>query len=376
MDSVEKFDRALTAIYEATLHPEAWPVALDVVKDMLACDMFHSFVWDLDEQRPTMAWASASASDEMHARYNAYFGRIDPRREAADKVPVGGVFACQELFDDRFVARNEFYQDFLIPGGLRYMLGSTLARSPKHQASLALLRANGRPAFDRADIAAASRLAPHLQRALQMILSNSDARDALIAGEVSLDGLDEGVVLLNAAGKAGHVNAAGRAMLHAASSVRIVRGRLRPTDGRCASRFDAAWEEVVSTGMPQSVYACGPQGATDAHSVSITLSRLPSEGTLFAFWGHRYVALLTRRERKAIPGIGQLVALFGLTEVEARLAQAVARGHSLGDFAKERGVRISTVRTQWLGVLAKTGMRRQQDLVGLLSRLPGDPALA
>ena len=60
---------------------------------------------------------------------------------------------------------------------------------------------------------------------------------------------------------------------------------------------------------------------------------------------------------------------FSLTESEARLAEALLNGATLADFAKEREVSKQTLRNQLVGVMRKTGTRRQSELVSLLTRL-------
>ena len=60
---------------------------------------------------------------------------------------------------------------------------------------------------------------------------------------------------------------------------------------------------------------------------------------------------------------------FSLTESEARLAEALLGGATLADFAKAREVSKQTLRNQLVGVMRKTGTRRQSELVSLLTRL-------
>jgi DNA-binding CsgD family transcriptional regulator len=60
---------------------------------------------------------------------------------------------------------------------------------------------------------------------------------------------------------------------------------------------------------------------------------------------------------------------FGLTESEATLAEALLNGATLADFAQEREVSKQTLRNQLVGVMRKTGTRRQSELVSLLTRL-------
>jgi DNA-binding CsgD family transcriptional regulator len=65
----------------------------------------------------------------------------------------------------------------------------------------------------------------------------------------------------------------------------------------------------------------------------------------------------------------QLVALFGLTPAEARVACEVARGCDPKYVADALCVMPSTVRTHLHHVFAKTGTRRQADLMRLIAQI-------
>ncbi len=61
--------------------------------------------------------------------------------------------------------------------------------------------------------------------------------------------------------------------------------------------------------------------------------------------------------------------LYGLTAAEVRLVAALARGDAPKEAAERFHVTENTIRTQLKSALAKTGVRRQVDLVLLISRL-------
>ena len=72
----------------------------------------------------------------------------------------------------------------------------------------------------------------------------------------------------------------------------------------------------------------------------------------------------------ALPSEELLGALFGLTRAEARLARGVLTGCTAGEYARQAGVRMATIRTQLHSIFIKTGVTRQAELVALLSRVP------
>ena len=74
--------------------------------------------------------------------------------------------------------------------------------------------------------------------------------------------------------------------------------------------------------------------------------------------------------RPAVPSEELLTALFGLSRAEARLALCMLMGRSAADCARLASVGLATIRTQLHSIFTKTGVRRQAQLVALLSKVP------
>ena len=70
---------------------------------------------------------------------------------------------------------------------------------------------------------------------------------------------------------------------------------------------------------------------------------------------------------QAVPGATVLQGLFDLTPAEAKVAKAIAHGDTSAAIAAASGASLATIRNQVAAVLAKTGLSRQADLVGLLA---------
>jgi len=67
----------------------------------------------------------------------------------------------------------------------------------------------------------------------------------------------------------------------------------------------------------------------------------------------------------------KLARRFKLTPAEAALAKALKSGMSLSEAAEARGVSRNTARTHLARLLAKTGSRRQSELVLKLASVVG-----
>jgi DNA-binding CsgD family transcriptional regulator len=59
---------------------------------------------------------------------------------------------------------------------------------------------------------------------------------------------------------------------------------------------------------------------------------------------------------------------FGISSAEARLALALANGETPKEYAASRNLGLPTVRTQLQSLFAKTGTRRQSELMRTLIR--------
>ncbi len=75
-------------------------------------------------------------------------------------------------------------------------------------------------------------------------------------------------------------------------------------------------------------------------------------------------------EAPLLPDEDMLAALFRLSRAEARLAIGLLKGLSAAECAEQIGVGVATIRSQLHSIFSKTGVRRQGQLVALLSRVP------
>jgi DNA-binding CsgD family transcriptional regulator len=68
---------------------------------------------------------------------------------------------------------------------------------------------------------------------------------------------------------------------------------------------------------------------------------------------------------------GLMKTMYGLTPAESRLADLLLEGLEVRGIADSLGITIETTRFYLKRVLAKTGTRRQSELMKLMLSLPG-----
>ncbi|MEO5373231.1 MAG: helix-turn-helix transcriptional regulator [Alphaproteobacteria bacterium] len=118
-------------------------------------------------------------------------------------------------------------------------------------------------------------------------------------------------------------------------------------------------------------HLCAGIGPNEWLSVRRSPDGLPFDGvevevfTAVAPHIGRALRLRRRIEERDAPA-PTLAEAFRLTPSEARIARSIARGQGLFETATELGISRNTARTHMKRIYAKTGARRQGDLVRLL----------
>lgn len=178
------------------------------------------------------------------------------------------------------------------------------------------------------------------------------------------------VVLLDTTGRVIFLNQAAQAISDRNDGLKVCEGKLR---ARSASENGVLKKMIHDAGMA----AWGKKAEQPGGNLLISRSSLE----------HNYRLTITPIVPNVIVGLEEpaiavfisdpkgdiktpvedLRNIFGLTPAEARLSQHLAGGKDLREAAEEIGVSYNTVRSQMRSVLAKTGTRRQTELMRVLA---------
>lgn len=360
-------------LYESVIHPSLLTPTVTALSRWLNVDAAHFIGWDTSRFVPRVAVLNDGSLDQVDPDYVSHYSQIDPRRSRMATVPLGQLARCDQFFDDRFVERNEFFQDFLLPRGRRYTMGAQLYRDSRFDFYVTFYHSLGRDSFDELQVRQAQALVPHLQRVARMLVQHDAAVMSSQWGQAALDAMDQGVLLLDATGEVLHANRRAEAVLQQGRWLVLQQRRLRVAAG-LPGDLPALLARVLSTGVPESALLRKPLGPQEEGPwCALTVSRPGSEHDLAVRAMHPRAALLiylTVPEAQRHATAAQLMQMFSLTQAEARLAHALVQGSSVDEYAEAQGLAMPTVRSQVRAVLDKTRTARQQDLVRLLSAIP------
>jgi DNA-binding CsgD family transcriptional regulator len=368
-------DGLIADLYESVLSPGEVPGVIARINRFLDCDGVHLIGWDESRNEVLTSLVVGSHIQGAEAAYLSHYQAIDPRRQMGLKSPTGIVVACHDELDEKYVSGSEFYQDFLIPHGPRYVAGGNIYREQGRNVHIAFNHLVGRSRFEGTKREALGGVMFHLARWMKLMVRADWLREAAAGSQAGIDMLDKGLVFLDDMGRVLHANPA---------AVRLLGDQV----GR------------VNLGMSGTVAG----SSLDAHAKAVALTRAPS--TLSVRHRNRHLTLtlspLPRRPSGVVGGLGKMAAAtgdlsglhhragvvltvtdmfgagskevaglarrWGLTPAEEALLRALAVGTSPAAHAEGRGVKISTVRSQVRALLEKSGNPNLRALVGVIAK--------
>lgn len=138
-----------------------------------------------------------------------------------------GWLQCHEHFNNDFVSRSEFYNDFLIPVGARYLSVLHTFNASGNHGTLGFLRPTDQAPFDRAELEYFERVEAHVKRASRIWWKMQQLSVRADMGERSLDALAHAMMIVDSRGVVRFQNAAAVRWLAGKPGVAHVGGRLR-----------------------------------------------------------------------------------------------------------------------------------------------------
>ena len=369
-----RYDGVVEDIYRAGSGLHSWLRPLQQIADIF--DAWAVQLLGVNKKTGVMSFSfeSGSAPPAGAIEYLRHYHRIDPRLGKFLPSPPGEWFACEEHFDEAFVSRNAFYQDYLIPLGARYLYGTKLHDDESATVLLGHLSRVGNPPLSAAEKEAFRRLSTHLQKALDIRKTLEASSDRHSVGAELLEKLRQPMLLIDNERRITYRNHSARALLGRRDIVYESEGLLACRNADSDLDLTIA---IRSLGLVP-ISTLGDQvdirdrrvvrlARRDGSKVAGTLIALRPESTMGSF-GRTSQALFTVFEPGAPVDIDPFIlsTTFDLTPAEARVAAAIVGGGSPEKCAKDLNVKLSTVRSQLVAIYRKTGATGQADLVRLI----------
>ncbi|MEK6397433.1 MAG: helix-turn-helix transcriptional regulator, partial [Terriglobus sp.] len=270
---------------------------------------------------------------------------------------------------------TEFYNDFFKPNGMHYAVGvSVSVGDGLPLADFSSQRAKQRGAFSPNALAQWEVLTPHLRRALSISQTMKSLKDTALALDTALSCFDHVIFAVGPMGNVVFQSAAAEAMLLDGTALRVVDGKLQLRSVEENDRLQHLIHGVAEVGLADGRAAGGAMQVPrqGKQPLDVVVAPLRGEDLL----GYRRIAaVVTVNDVHQMPVTRThlMRSLFRLSPVELRVADMLLAGKETREVAEHMGISFETVRFHVKRVLAKTGSKRQTELVRRMMSLPGLP---
>lgn len=364
-------------IYAAAQDASLWPSVLACISAAVSGESNLLFAGFPDLRTPDL-YAAANVRQDAWDAYGAYYASINPiMAECEARFNPDTPWVSNHALSDSVLEKTEFYNDFFLKFQMHYTLGLRLVVDGIPPAAMSCQRSKSLGEYSAEEFLVFETLRPHLQRALQIHRRLSVLESQTSGLESALTALDQAVVGLDSRGCVCFSNRPAQKLFAVDDGFRLLGNRLR-----CTSIPE---DESLQRAINCHVLALEELGIQNS---SIRVSRSKSATPLLiSFLPLRQavagaptglVALVMIADPASQSSRTQVLkALYGLTPSESRIADLLMQGLAIREISARLHITWETTRFQTKRILAKTGTKRQSELIRLLSVLPantGQPA--
>jgi DNA-binding CsgD family transcriptional regulator len=358
----------IEAIHAAGLEPERWPQALDALSRAVGGSIATLESFDRRTLRHR-EFVAHGLPPPGQIEYLDHYAALNLRLPAHRLARAGDILYDYRILDEDAMKRAPFYAEFLPRIDCRYFVSGIIASSEREFAAVTVQRSPRQGHIERAGIAMMELLLPHVRQAFDVARRLKGASDINHSLERALDWLADGVALVRRDGSVSYANETLQGIARRDNGIRLRNDAIEFASAEARDKYDAAIAAV------ERLKGGGAAAATDfivaraagepPYLVSVRPLARPAErrsvrGAIAAVFvrdplGRNTAAIATLRE------------IFGLTEAEAVLAQALQSGASLAAYAAARGLSLNTVYTHLRRLREKTGCSRMPELIRKLN---------
>lgn len=301
--------------------------------------------------------------------YADYYIQLDIYRDFFETAPVGTFLCARELPDYEARCNTEYHNDYTLPQGIEHVAGGVLARDHSSIVNFGIQRGKDTRHFDQNEIVLLKLLLPHLASAVKMRQLLAASATQRRVTESALDLLRAGVVLTDARARPLFINRMAEELIAGCGGAVTLSQNgvtLRRAEATANLHRRVAVAAATSAGAGLATGGGVRAESLDGSCLQLYVTPL-SRQRLAGFTAPTACAAIFISRPGTIHLPWRAVALcYALTQAEAKLAVRLASGESLDEAAETLSISIHTARTQLKSVFAKTGTRRQPELVAML----------
>lgn len=364
---IDELLRLVAMVNAAATSPDGFGDAFDRLSDLTGGSRI--MIGEAGHNGDHFAFAGHRIDPELVQLVNGELGSrtANPLFGAMPRAPLHVARSLTGRMPRKKLLKSAIYGEVLRPSAVRHVMAVVLSVDQRRAQALVLGRGIGGD-YDRDAASFLGRLAPHVAGALE----THERVGAAMRDLTSLDGLADGMAIVDAEGRIRHANREARRILIAADGLSSHHGKIvagRQADMRALSRAMAACcqhgiepaETRLAIGRP----SCSSDYLVRVSPMDMHVPVGPVQSRQSAA-----LIVIVDPERDTPPTARTLERLYGLTPAEAAIAVHIHDGESLAEAATAQNISVNTAKTQLKAVYDKLGITRQSQLVRKIALLP------
>lgn len=364
--------------YDAAIQSSDWNKALGGLERLfpMAGVIFERH--DLSDGE-LLTFESSGLPEEGLHEWNDYFHSICPRVRYLARQPVGTIGYDRRILEQKEMDHHPLYQDFLLKYGVFYFLSATVERDSQFFTSISMQRTVKQGHAEEPDIELLDFLTPHMQNALRVNRCLRSSKQLSAQLEASLHSLKSGVIIVDRHARLEFINQSAEAVVQSKAGIII--------DGRSVLSFASpSLEKTMALALADLTSALAnpgkftgflPANSARPWPLRVDFLKIPARARLSTIVSENDAPSARLLIVVNVPGASNttltslLKNCFQLTNMEAKLAIALAEGERLSHYADQNEVSITTVRTHLVNLRQKMGARTQADVIMIVWQLHG-----
>lgn len=371
----DAFDSLVSRTYDAALDPGGWPGVLRHLRretGAVAGGILQN-TWSHEFSRGHFVQGiNPNAIEDYRSYYRNHIPWINVPELFRPGITRTDRTIDRYYNDSHAFIATEYCNDWMKPQGFRHIMRAVVHGNDNECVSVFLFGEAGLGGFEGRSQTLFQRLVPHLMRAteIQRRLEDLDVTASAITS--AIDQLTTGVIYIDENGVILGVNKTADAMLTKGDGVVSIGGKVAPARTSDGPAFSRAFQQALPRtkdedgGSPPAPATVSLSRPSDRLPLVATLVPAAKDSLLFAFGQTAAVLLIADPLARPATAEDTLIAVFGLTRSEARLATALVGRGRLKDAAEAVGITYETARSYLKIIFHKTGTGRQVELVRLL----------
>jgi DNA-binding CsgD family transcriptional regulator/PAS domain-containing protein len=368
MSADERLSHLIGRIYDAALDPILWTTVLAGI-----CEFVDGQACGLLSKDSVSKFGNAYyhyGVDPYYIQiYSETYAQFDPMA-TLPFFDVEQIVCTPDLVPYEEFREGRFYQEWVRPQGWVDAANVVLEKSSMSCAYLSVIRDESAGMVDDEMRRRMTLVIPHVRRATLVGKAIDLKRYEAATFADTMDGLNTGVLLVDADGRIVHANIAGHDILRGGDFLRSRGGRVVARDEQVNQTLREIFavasnggDEIGTKGIDLPLIACDGLRYV-AHVLPLTSGARRMTGMSYTVVAALFVRRAAFESTSATEVIGKT---FKLTPTELRVLLAIVEVGGVPEVAAALGVADTTVRTHVGHLFEKTGARRQADLVKLVA---------